>query len=250
MSFMKKIFNKEGGGQPQQPQQPPQAPQAPPAPNLDSDIPPPPEFDSSGGPQDTQGGEQPQAQNQPPSFPPQGNAGDQQPQEEPAQDQQVPEPSQGEQPSSFTGYEGSQTPGQYASQETPSPSQSGMGGQGGMDQASGQYDFSEGLQYAGDVTQSAESALGSTEPESEIEAKRQAIRESHAPLFTRVEDYKDILGATDNIKDSLRATDDILKRINEIKLEEDREYEKWKNILLDVYKKINYVDRLCFEESN
>ncbi|MGM5487386.1 MAG: hypothetical protein ACQESG_00390 [Nanobdellota archaeon] len=82
----------------------------------------------------------------------------------------------------------------------------------------------------------------------EVKKKREEIKLSDEPLFTKIEDYKAILEASDHMKGSLKDCDEILKRLNEIKVEEDKEYEKWKKMLLDVYRKIHYIDRTFFEE--
>ncbi|MFO7710254.1 MAG: hypothetical protein R6V53_00650 [Candidatus Woesearchaeota archaeon] len=82
----------------------------------------------------------------------------------------------------------------------------------------------------------------------EIKKRREEIKLSEEPLFTKIEDYKAILEASDHMKSSLKDCDEILKRLNEIKVEEDKEYEKWKKMLLDTYRKIHYIDRTFFEQ--
>ncbi|MCB9362411.1 hypothetical protein H6504_03160 [Candidatus Woesearchaeota archaeon] len=82
----------------------------------------------------------------------------------------------------------------------------------------------------------------------EISESRERAVTSNAPVFTRVEDYKEILGSANQIKASLKNCEDVIKRINEIKVEEDKEYEKWKNLLLETYRKMNHIDKLCFEQ--
>ena len=84
--------------------------------------------------------------------------------------------------------------------------------------------------------------------EQEISQKREWIRNHNEPLFAKVNDYKDMIGASDKIKASLKECDEIVKRLNELKIEEDREYEKWKKTLLDIYRKINYIDKTFFEQ--
>ncbi|MFP4424203.1 MAG: hypothetical protein ACLFP2_03135 [Candidatus Woesearchaeota archaeon] len=84
--------------------------------------------------------------------------------------------------------------------------------------------------------------------EKEFKKRREEIRLSEEPLFTKIEDYKAILEASDHMKSSLKDCDEILKRLNEIKVEEDKEYEKWKKMLLDTYRKIHYIDRTFFEQ--
>jgi hypothetical protein len=84
----------------------------------------------------------------------------------------------------------------------------------------------------------------------EVEEKRSARFLTNGPIFTKVDDYKLILESSDEIKTSLKDCDEILKRLNEIKIEEDREYDKWKKMLLDIYRKVNYIDKTCFKEVN
>lgn len=90
--------------------------------------------------------------------------------------------------------------------------------------------------------------LESSDPEKEISTRRKEIIESNEPLFVAVDDYREILGATSQMKSHLKECEEILKRLNEVKAEEDKEYEKWKSMLLDIYRKVGYVDKLCFEQ--
>ena len=72
-----------------------------------------------------------------------------------------------------------------------------------------------------------------------------------ARVFVKIEDYKDIVDVLDLIKDKLAEAKRTLTDINELKNDEDAEFELWGSTLNEIEKKIEDVDRTLFEpESN
>ena len=67
------------------------------------------------------------------------------------------------------------------------------------------------------------------------------------PFFVKVDDYRSILEGTTLIKNNLKEADEIISRLNELKNEGDREFEKWREKLEDVQRKLIYVDKVIFE---
>lgn len=85
------------------------------------------------------------------------------------------------------------------------------------------------------------------DPEAEIAKRREEVMNSDEPLFTKVEDYKKVVDASNDMKMRLKECESILQRLNEIRLEADREHTRWKSELLDIYKKFSYVDKVISE---
>jgi hypothetical protein len=80
-----------------------------------------------------------------------------------------------------------------------------------------------------------------------INEKRQQLLNSGEPIFTKVEDYKRIIDASNEIKERVKECESTLKRLNEVHLESDRVYNKWKEELLDLNKRLNYIDKVIFD---
>lgn len=74
-------------------------------------------------------------------------------------------------------------------------------------------------------------------------------RESDRPMYVRVDDYKAILEGTSRVRDNLKEATDVVTRMNELKNEEDKEFEKWRAQLEDIQRKLTYVDKIIFESS-
>ena len=68
-----------------------------------------------------------------------------------------------------------------------------------------------------------------------------------APVFVKIDDYKDVLDVLDLIKDRLGEAKRTLADINELKNDEDSELELWSSTLNDIEKKLGDIDRTLFE---
>lgn len=68
-----------------------------------------------------------------------------------------------------------------------------------------------------------------------------------APVFVKIEDYKDILGILDLVKDKLSEAKRTLADINEVKNDENSELELWGSTLNEIEKKVEDIDRTLFE---
>jgi hypothetical protein len=92
-------------------------------------------------------------------------------------------------------------------------------------------------------------------PRKEGPSKEQVIAsvekrpEPKGPLYVPVEDYKAVLDGTEHVRNNLKEATDVLGRLNELKNEEDREFEKWRGELEDIQRKLTYVDKIIFESS-
>jgi len=72
-------------------------------------------------------------------------------------------------------------------------------------------------------------------------------RTGEAPVFVRMEDYKDVIDVLDLIKDRLAEAKRTLADINELKNDEDSELELWGSTLNEIERKLEGIDKTLFE---
>ena len=72
-------------------------------------------------------------------------------------------------------------------------------------------------------------------------------QKSGAPVFVKVEEYKEILDVLEMLKSKVREIRDTLGNINTLRNEEDAELAMWNNAINDIEKKIDSMDRIMFE---
>ena len=68
-----------------------------------------------------------------------------------------------------------------------------------------------------------------------------------APVFVKIEDYKDIMDLLTLIKEKLGQARFLLGKINELKNQEDAELASWDKDLDDVAGMVSDVDRMLLE---
>ena len=68
-----------------------------------------------------------------------------------------------------------------------------------------------------------------------------------APVFVKVDEYKEILDVLDMIKSRINEIRETLKSINELRNEEDAEITMWNNAINGIEKKIGDIDKMMFE---
>jgi hypothetical protein len=73
------------------------------------------------------------------------------------------------------------------------------------------------------------------------------MRTGEAPVFVKIEDYKDVVNVLDLIKDRLAEAKRTLADINELKNDEDSELELWSSTLSEIENKLEDIDRTLFE---
>lgn len=81
---------------------------------------------------------------------------------------------------------------------------------------------------------------------SELRIEKHAVMPGK-PLFIRVGDYREVLQGTANIKSHLKEADSVIQRVNELKDEQEKEFNRWKSIIEDINRKMIYVDKVLFE---
>ena len=70
---------------------------------------------------------------------------------------------------------------------------------------------------------------------------------AEAPVFIKIEDYKDVLDVLDLIKDRLAEAKRTLADITELKKDEDAELELWNSTLNEIEKRLEDIDGTLFE---
>jgi hypothetical protein len=104
---------------------------------------------------------------------------------------------------------------------------------------------------------------GNVEAKSIKESFKEAIMEKFASpqaekprlerggsIFVNVDDYREILNSTSTIRSSLGEAEDIVSRLNELKNEKDKEFDKWRLKLEDVERKLIFIDKTVFEANS
>jgi len=100
-------------------------------------------------------------------------------------------------------------------------------------------------------------------PKSEIRPyerlERSAVREEYAvlrhkeakgPFFIRVERFKDILTGTRTIRNNLKIAGQSIAKMNEIDADRDKVLEKFHNVMMDLQKKLIFIDKTLFKKGD
>lgn len=71
-----------------------------------------------------------------------------------------------------------------------------------------------------------------------------------APLFVKVEEYKDVLDVLDLVKNKIKEAKSKLNEINALKNQEDSELSIWSNEITDIERKVDFIDQTMLEPEN
>jgi hypothetical protein len=71
-----------------------------------------------------------------------------------------------------------------------------------------------------------------------------------APIFVKVEDYRDVLDMIDLLKQKINDANGIIKGIKQIKEKEDHEIETWEASLEEVESRVASIDKTLVEIRN
>lgn len=66
-------------------------------------------------------------------------------------------------------------------------------------------------------------------------------------IFMRVDKFRSVLKNISEIKGSLKASNELLSKLNDIDTETEKEFEKWRNVMTDIQKKLIFVDKVLFK---
>ncbi|MEK6822283.1 MAG: hypothetical protein AABY13_00515 [Nanoarchaeota archaeon] len=66
------------------------------------------------------------------------------------------------------------------------------------------------------------------------------------PLFVSVQDYQEVLGSIGYVRNKLGEADELVKKLNSLKVSEEKEFEAWRAQLEDLQRKLAYVEDVIF----
>ncbi|MFT4304840.1 MAG: hypothetical protein ACMXX8_02005 [Candidatus Woesearchaeota archaeon] len=68
-----------------------------------------------------------------------------------------------------------------------------------------------------------------------------------APVFVKIDDYKDVLDIMSLLKEKINEANSILDKISEVKSKEDAEIENWRSNIEDLQLKISTMDKTILD---
>ena len=71
----------------------------------------------------------------------------------------------------------------------------------------------------------------------------------HKPIFMAVETFRDISEEIQLTSHILKENEDVLVRVSQFKEDQDKEFKKWESQTTDIQKKLIYVDKILFNQS-
>ena len=71
-----------------------------------------------------------------------------------------------------------------------------------------------------------------------------------APVFVKIDDYKDVLDVVKLLKEKINEANSILDKINEVKSKEDAEIENWKHSIEEIKSKVSTIDKTLLNVSS
>jgi hypothetical protein len=96
--------------------------------------------------------------------------------------------------------------------------------------------------------------LPGTTPAKEIEPYESSIvveekhRETSGPIFVKVNEFRGILSEISIIKRDLKTADQSLLKLNEIEANRDKILAKWRDIMVELQKKVIFIDKKLFKK--
>lgn len=67
------------------------------------------------------------------------------------------------------------------------------------------------------------------------------------PVFVKIADYKEVLNVVDVMKQKLKETTQTLNKIKELKAEEDKEIQDWEKNIVEISRRLAFIDSAFFE---
>jgi uncharacterized protein Yka (UPF0111/DUF47 family) len=74
--------------------------------------------------------------------------------------------------------------------------------------------------------------------------------ERQAPVFVKVDEYKDVLDVLDLVKNKIKEAKSAIHEINDLKNQEDSELAIWSNEIADIERKVDFIDQTLLEPEN
>ncbi|MBN1544726.1 hypothetical protein JW898_04660 [Candidatus Woesearchaeota archaeon] len=74
--------------------------------------------------------------------------------------------------------------------------------------------------------------------------------ERQAPVFVKVDEYKDVLDVLDLVKNKIKEAKSTIQEINILKNQEDSELAIWSGEIADIERKVGFIDQTLLEPEN
>ncbi len=81
-------------------------------------------------------------------------------------------------------------------------------------------------------------------PVEEPSLEREAVRKPISPAFVAMDEYRNILDQSNRVRAKLSEAEEFMHRLEEVKVEEEKTFERWRGQLEDVERKLGHIDRL------
>ena len=72
-------------------------------------------------------------------------------------------------------------------------------------------------------------------------------KEAKGPIYIRIDRFRNILSGTSDIKNNLKTASESITKMDEIDENRDKVFDKWHNIMMDLQKKLIFVDKTLFK---
>ncbi|MCH8004359.1 MAG: hypothetical protein IH934_07065 [Nanoarchaeota archaeon] len=73
-------------------------------------------------------------------------------------------------------------------------------------------------------------------------------KEAEGPIYIKIDRFRGILTGTKTIKNNLKTASQSIVKLNEIDINRDKVFEKWHNVLMDLQKKLIFIDKILFKK--
>jgi len=73
------------------------------------------------------------------------------------------------------------------------------------------------------------------------------VRTDGAPVFVKIDEYKEILEVMNLIKNKIYEAKNTIKKINDVRSEEENEIDMWAGNLAEIERKVAFIDKTLFE---
>lgn len=81
-------------------------------------------------------------------------------------------------------------------------------------------------------------------PEISSPERLERVRRPVGPAFVSVDEYRSILDNSNRVRSKLMEAEEFVRRLNDIKVEEEHTFEKWRVQLEDIERKLAHVDKV------
>ena len=80
-----------------------------------------------------------------------------------------------------------------------------------------------------------------------VDLKKRSSFDEDKPLFIRIDNYKKAIMTLDLLKQKLNDAEDVLKELDQVRVQEEQKLETWKKNIQSVKEKLLFIDKELFE---